>query len=489
MSESAGRARDGVVILLPDGGAMGGVTTWAHLATRGLEQHGISARTVATEDDIGVLTRSAVDAARSMGTERVLIAPQLSGRAYAAASIAAKSLATKGVRARVLGSMHTDIAHDVEMIRRFAPTLSTVGCVSDASRGALLASDAIDPGRLRLIRTGVADDGPPPGEGPSHEPLRLIYTGRLDPYQKRVLALPEIVLGLRLRGVTATLTIVGEGQAGEDLRENARTTRGVVVMGAQPPTTIPGLLAQHDMLLLPSRSEGLGLSRIEAAMRGCVPVVTPGGSAEGITHRVSGLVVPVAPDASDTVVAESFAQTIADAHDLKFSALRANARTEALRVFDPIRFARELAELVRDALERPACEDEWASVEGDPGAWASFSVPGHAASAAAALASSLGPRRVVLHGAGAHTRAIWSALAPMEVVAIADDDPGAWAVSSSFGVPIVPPERAADIGATDVVISSWIHQDAIWARRDVYEREGLGVHRLYGPSDARAASA
>ena len=45
--------------------------------------------------------------------------------------------------------------------------------------------------------------------------------------------------------------------------------------------------------------------------------------------------------------------------------------------------------------------------------------------------------------------------------------------------PIVAPHDAGETGATDVVISSWINQNAIWQRRAVYERQGLKVHTLY----------
>ena len=33
-------------------------------------------------------------------------------------------------------------------------------------------------------------------------------------------------------------------------------------------------------------------------------------------------------------------------------------------------------------------------------------------------------------------------------------------------------------GVTDVVISPWINQQAIWGRRAEYEKQGLVVHRI-----------
>ncbi|MFI4896674.1 MAG: nucleoside-diphosphate sugar epimerase/dehydratase, partial [Phycisphaerales bacterium JB059] len=86
---------------------------------------------------------------------------------------------------------------------------------------------------------------------------------------------------------------------------------------------------------------------------------------------------------------------------------------------------------------------------------------------------------VLIHGAGAHTLALRDAIgATPTVVAISDDNPEL-AGRRVLGLPVVEPKDAATTGATDVVISSWLHEEAIWSRREVFERQGLRVHRLY----------
>ena len=100
------------------------------------------------------------------------------------------------------------------------------------------------------------------------------------------------------------------------------------------------------------------------------------------------------------------------------------------------------------------------------------------------LLESLAPpgRAVVIHGAGQHTLQLAAVLAasPARIVAVADDDRQRQG-QSLWGWPIIAPENAAKMGATDVVISSWMHQGAIWERRGVYEsqRPPLRVHRVY----------
>jgi hypothetical protein len=90
---------------------------------------------------------------------------------------------------------------------------------------------------------------------------------------------------------------------------------------------------------------------------------------------------------------------------------------------------------------------------------------------------------VLVHGTGRHTRELAEVFAapPCEIVGFADDD------ASKHGTrlwnwPVVAPRDAASLGATDVVVSSWLHEGAVWARRGVYEDAGLRVHRVYETS-------
>ena len=98
----------------------------------------------------------------------------------------------------------------------------------------------------------------------------------------------------------------------------------------------------------------------------------------------------------------------------------------------------------------------------------------------ASVLERLGGRRIVVHGTGEHTRQLADVLAsaPVTVVAFSDDDRLRHG-SLLWDKPIVAPRKASETGATDVVISSWINQQAIWSRRAVYEQQGMTVHTLY----------
>ena len=70
------------------------------------------------------------------------------------------------------------------------------------------------------------------------------------------------------------------------------------------------------------------------------------------------------------------------------------------------------------------------------------------------------------------------ARSPACIAAFCDDDRQVHG-TTLWNWPVVAPQQAGATGATDVVISSWINQQAIWERRAVYERQGLIVHALY----------
>ena len=87
---------------------------------------------------------------------------------------------------------------------------------------------------------------------------------------------------------------------------------------------------------------------------------------------------------------------------------------------------------------------------------------------------------VMLHGAGRHTIELASVLAasPVRIAGIVDDDPAKWG-NALLGWSVNSPEDAISLGVTDLVISSWMHADAVYARRGTFESNGVRVHHLY----------
>jgi glycosyltransferase involved in cell wall biosynthesis len=127
----------------------------------------------------------------------------------------------------------------------------------------------------------------------SSKGLRLLYLGRVEDQAKGVFWLPRICRELP---PSITLTVAGDGP--DLLRLKARCKAlgsRVQFRGAVAPSMIGKLLAEHDVLLMPSRFEGLGLTLVEAMAAGCVPVAS---HIQGVTdivveHGVDGCLFPV----------------------------------------------------------------------------------------------------------------------------------------------------------------------------------------------------
>ncbi len=124
--------------------------------------------------------------------------------------------------------------------------------------------------------------------------LRLLFMGRLSSEKAPDLAI-EILHRVRSEGHTATLTVAGDGPERNALIALARARgveRWVTFLGhvAEPWP----LYTSHDVLLLPSRSEGMPNALLEALDAGIPVVATDVGEIREILgpHPALGRVVP-----------------------------------------------------------------------------------------------------------------------------------------------------------------------------------------------------
>lgn len=146
---------------------------------------------------------------------------------------------------------------------------------------------------------------PPAGRAPAVGPLRLLYVGRMN-REKGILDLPAIDRRLRELGVSATWTLQGVGPDEALLRRRWGGRAPARWTGLQPMDRVLALYREHDVLVMPSRSEGLPVALLEAMAAGVVPVVSDllSGIPEVIEPGVTGYRPPV----GDT---DGFAEAIA----------------------------------------------------------------------------------------------------------------------------------------------------------------------------------
>jgi glycosyltransferase involved in cell wall biosynthesis len=124
--------------------------------------------------------------------------------------------------------------------------------------------------------------------------LRLLYVGRINK-QKGVFNLPEIDLRLRALGVETEWTIQGTGPDEAALKQQWVTPTSIKWSGIKSMDAVLRMYVEHDVLVMPSRSEGLPVALLEACAAGVVPVVSdlPSGIPEVVENGVSGYRRPI----------------------------------------------------------------------------------------------------------------------------------------------------------------------------------------------------
>jgi glycosyltransferase involved in cell wall biosynthesis len=174
--------------------------------------------------------------------------------------------------------------------------------------------EAINPAfapKIHLVHNGV--ELPSPDTiimAANRRPLKIITTGRLDNYQKRVIDLPLIAQAMDRRNLDYRLTIVGDGEEREALERSLAPQIGagrVSLPGRLSPQQIDRALSEHAVFLLCSAFEGMPLSLLEGMARGLVPLVSAikSGVPEVVHDRENGFIVPIGD-------AEAFADRVAE---------------------------------------------------------------------------------------------------------------------------------------------------------------------------------
>jgi glycosyltransferase involved in cell wall biosynthesis len=173
----------------------------------------------------------------------------------------------------------------------------TMAAVSPAT-GAAALTQGIAPGRIRVIPNGVPVPAawPRRAGGGATAVVRAIYVGSLDDAQKGVLLLPEVLARVLAARRAVQLDVVGDGPDRAALAAAFRREcpgAAVALHGALSNERTLELMGAADVLLLPSRFEGLPLVLLEALARGVVPVASrlPGSTDFVVEDGASGILV------------------------------------------------------------------------------------------------------------------------------------------------------------------------------------------------------
>lgn len=504
-----------MLIALPDGLSVSGVTTWAvrlagALASRGrsvgliahAEPPGASRLTTRLHPDVRVydarclegaaglepavrLYRAAADDLGERGGRPVVLSPNLRGDCYGVCA----ALAACDADVRLVGWQHSDIEYDRRVLAHFEPVIERFVGVSDTIVSKLRRTIESRTDDVASIPYGVEVPAEPARRASlNNRPLRLIYTGRMERRQKRILSLVHLSDALTARDIEHELVLLGDGPASDEVDDLCASRALIRRVDPVDPSNVAPMLDASDIFVLGSRYEGLSVSMLEAMARGCVPIVArvDSGAEQAIIDGVNGAIADVEPDEDEQAVGVALADAVQRALQGNLDMMSTQAWMTASECYSIQRHA----DRVEQVLDRVAFSPKRRWPTGRLLAFDSGggSVPPEGPERLRALLATLTGRRIAIHGTGAHTRMLWPVFdaSGVQIVAFCDDDLGAVG-RELYGRPVVAPAGLADTGATDVVISSWMHQDSIWERRAQFD--GLDVHRIYASADSPAKAA
>jgi glycosyltransferase involved in cell wall biosynthesis len=149
---------------------------------------------------------------------------------------------------------------------------------------------------------------------------------------------------------TIRLTVAGDGPDLLNLKRRFGSDPRTQFLGTVASDDLPMVLSNHDVLIMPSRFEGFGLSLAEAMAAGCVPVASriAGVTDAIVEHDNTGFLFPV----GNWREAARYIRLFADRPDL-LAAMSARARQRASQMFDAGRMAASYAKLITTLTANP----------------------------------------------------------------------------------------------------------------------------------------
>ena len=199
----------------------------------------------------------------------------------------------------VVGLIQGDDPIHYEHVHRLGAYWDAIVCVSDEIADKVAKQDPEFKSRIHAIpNTVVVPDECPPRSRAVGSPLRIVYHGVLNTYQKRILHIADILTELDRRQIPFHMTLAGDGPQKAELLERCKKwidAGDMEYKGIIAHHDVDALLQQADAYVMTSAFEGMPHALLEAMAQGCVPVVTDidSGIPELVEQGQSGFRVPI----------------------------------------------------------------------------------------------------------------------------------------------------------------------------------------------------
>lgn len=199
----------------------------------------------------------------------------------------------------IIGIVHSDDEIHYEQTKRLGRFWNAIVTVSNNIYDNVKNFDQYNNDKLFNIDYGVHIAYEKPVKNIDlNSPIRLVYSGRLNQSQKRVLDIPKIMQKLYDKKVNFEFNIIGNGGDGKEFLNKCESFIRLGLCkyhGILSNTDVLNVLKNSDLFILTSEFEGKPLALLEAMGQGCVPIVTDikSGIPELIDHGHNGFKVPV----------------------------------------------------------------------------------------------------------------------------------------------------------------------------------------------------
>ncbi len=233
-------------------------------------------------------------------------------------------------------------------ITRFMQRADRVIVLGEQMRQMALDTIGLEPDRVAVVPNAVIDPGPVVTT--SGKPVTVLHHGRLSD-EKGTFDLLHALARLD-RGLPWQAVVAGDGATGEvrEFVSRSGLADRVRVCNWLDRDAAIDEIVRADIYALPSHSEGLSLSLLEAMAAGLACITTPvGAHVDVVDSGRCGVIVPVGDDGA---LAEALRELIEDP-GLRARLGRA-ARERFLVHYEITRLRQQLADLYRDVLEGPA---------------------------------------------------------------------------------------------------------------------------------------
>lgn len=254
-----------------------------------------------------------------------------------------QALATLGLRPKIIFMVLGDFNHYYESALKFDVIIDGYIAISEEIKSKLISKLPSRKKNIHLSYFPVPEPSNSVKENNQYA-FNAVFVGRLEK-GKNPLILLEVDAILLKQDLSIQWTIVGDGPLMSMLRELTKDRENFNLVGFLNQEELQQVYEENKLFIMPSISEGLPVSLVEAMKHGLIPIISSisGGIKEVVESNVNGFLCI----SEDSLSFSNAIKTLCENQDLSMKMSR-NAIEVANQMFDPIRNAKKYLDIIEN---------------------------------------------------------------------------------------------------------------------------------------------